>query len=49
MIKHVLKDGTEVADISGYVIKAEQFPVLYEIINRIQQKEDSNEVISTSN
>ena len=36
-IKHVLKDGTQVDSIEGKVIKAEQFGVLYETINRIQK------------
>lgn len=38
MIRHVLKDGTEVPDVAGHVIKAESFPVLYETINRIQKE-----------
>lgn len=36
-IKHVLKDGTEVTDISGKVIKAKEHSVLYEVINRINE------------
>ena len=39
MIYHVLKDGTVVPDVQGHMIKAEDFPALYETINRIQQKE----------
>lgn len=35
MIRHVLKNGTSVDNIDGHVIKAETFPVLYEVINRI--------------
>lgn len=38
MIKHILKDGTEVSDITGKVIKAKDFPILYETINRISKK-----------
>ena len=34
-VKHVLKDGTVVDDIRGIVITQEQFPEVYEIINRI--------------
>ena len=41
-IKHVLKDGTEVDSVEGKVIKAEQFDVLYEVINRIQKEGDQN-------
>jgi hypothetical protein len=37
-IKHVLKDGTQVDDITGKVIKADQYPVLYEAINRMQKE-----------
>lgn len=39
MIKHILKNGTEVDDITGKVIKADEHPVLYEVINRINEKE----------
>lgn len=38
MIHHVLKDGTVVPDVKGHVIKADDFPVLYETINRIQKE-----------
>ena len=37
-IHHILKDGTEVKDIKGHLIKADEFPVMYEVINRIQKK-----------
>lgn len=39
-IKHVLKDGTQVDSIEGKVIKAKDFTVLYEVINRIQKEGD---------
>ena len=39
-IKHVLQDGTEVESIDGKVIKAAEFKVLYEIINRIDQEKE---------
>lgn len=46
MIRHVLKDGTAVASIDGHVIKADQFPVLYEVINRISKEGDEkNEAV----
>lgn len=38
MIHHILKDGTEVADIKGHVIGAEQFEVLYQIIDGINER-----------
>lgn len=45
MIHHILKDGTEVDDITGKVIKAEDFPVLYEVINRIQKEGTESEAV----
>ena len=51
-IHHILKNGTEVDDIQGHMIKAEEFPVLYEVINRIQKGGDADvkrsKVVSTS-
>lgn len=40
MIRHILKDGTEVPDIKDKVIKAKDFPALYEAINRISKGGD---------
>lgn len=37
-IHHVLKDGTEVADIAGKVVKAKDNEQLYEAINRISSE-----------
>lgn len=37
MIRHVLKDGTEVETIEGRLIKAEDFRQLYDLIGRIQK------------
>lgn len=47
MIYHVLKDGTVVPDVKGHVIKADQFPLLYQVISNIQERSDQkkNEVI----
>lgn len=47
-IHHVLKDGTQVKDISGHMVNAADYPVLYEVINRINKGGDANEPISTS-
>lgn len=47
-IHHVLKDGTQVKDISGHVIKAADYPVLYEVVNRIQKEGDANAIVSAS-
>lgn len=46
MIYHVLKDGTVVPDVKGHVIKADDFPVLYETINRIQKEGGINAAVS---
>ena len=37
-VRHILKDGTEVASVAGRVIRQEDFPVLYEIIGKIGRK-----------
>jgi len=47
-IKHLLKDGTQIDDIAGKVIKASDFPVLYEVVNRINKAGDVHETVSTS-
>ncbi len=39
-IRHILKDGTEVDDVTGHVIKAKEHAVLYEVINRINQEKE---------
>jgi hypothetical protein len=43
MIKHVLKDGSVVDSIEGHMIKAADYPVLYEVVNRIQKEGDNTE------
>lgn len=49
MIKHVLKDGTEVPDVAGMVVKPEDLPVIYEVISRIQMEGgDLNAAVQTS-
>ena len=42
-IKHVLKDGTAVGSIDGKVIKANDFSMLYEVINRMQKEGDQKQ------
>ena len=37
-VRHILKDGTEVADITGIVIRQSEFPTLYNTINSINRK-----------
>lgn len=45
MIRHILKDGTEVEDITGKVIKADEFETLYQVISKIQEKEQKHEAV----
>lgn len=37
-IHHVLKNGAKVDDVAGYVVKAKEHSVLYEVINRINEE-----------
>ena len=39
MIKHVLKDGTILDDISGHVVRMNDVGEFYEILGRIQKGE----------
>jgi hypothetical protein len=41
MVKHVLKNGQVVQDITGYVIKRKDFPSVYELLER-KEKRDGN-------
>ena len=45
MIRHILKDGTEVDSVEGKVIKSDDFRTMYEVIIRITMKEDSDEAV----
>lgn len=47
MIYHILKDGTKVDSVKGIVISANQFPGIYRVIERIQERGEKNEVIRT--
>lgn len=38
VLHHVLKDGTEVPDVTGHVIKATEFKTLYQVVNRINER-----------
>ena len=42
-IQHVLKDGTKVDSVEGHVIKADEFSVLYEVIDRINRKDQKKD------
>ena len=39
MIKHVLKDGTVLEDITGYVVRESDCPAAYAILDRVLQRE----------
>ena len=47
MVKHILKNGEEVKDISGHVIKKDDAPCLYELIKiictRSSKREEEND------
>ena len=42
-ITHVLKDGTVLSDITGFVVKYEDCPQVYNLINRLNQEGMKNE------
>ena len=42
-IHHILKDGTEVPDVAGYVVKADEFDALYAVIRSIEEHEEHEE------
>ena len=46
MIKHFLKDGTEVKDVKGHVVKIDQAKSIYALLDQInnKQKERKNAV-----
>lgn len=48
MITHVLKDGRKLNSVQGIVIKCDQFPEIYRIIKQIEERGETDEVISTS-
>ena len=42
MVKHILKDGTVLDDITGHVVKKEDVPMAYELMEKMNA-ERSNE------
>lgn len=48
MIKHVLKDGTKIDDVTGYVIRMDEFKSLYKLIDSISRKGNVHETVSAS-
>ena len=47
MIYHVLKDGSRVESVNGIVIKADQFPRVYRVIERIEERGNTDETVRT--
>ena len=41
-IRHILRDGTEVADVTGRVIRLNEFGTVYAVIREINRKEKKN-------
>lgn len=42
-IRHILRDGTEVADVTGRVIRLNEFGTVYAVIREINREERKNE------
>lgn len=47
MIYHVLKDGSRVDSVKGIVIKADQFPLIYRVVEQIEERGNTDEAIRT--
>ena len=41
MVYHVLKDGSKVNSVNGIVIRKDQYPQIYKVINRIERGENN--------
>ena len=46
-VYHVTKDGTKIDSVKGIVISANQFPGIYRVIERIEERGNDVESIST--
>lgn len=42
MIRHILKNGQEVASVEGLLIKAAEFPTLYQMVSEVLHSEASD-------
>ncbi len=38
MIRHILKDGTVLTDITGHIVKKEDVPEVYELMEQMNRK-----------
>lgn len=43
MVKHIMKNGQVLEDITGHVVTREAVPVVYEIASRMRKKEKKDE------
>ena len=43
MITHILKNGTVLEDITGHVIKQDDVPMVYQIIEQMEREDKENE------
>ncbi|MBO7672435.1 hypothetical protein J6S88_03405 [bacterium] len=43
MVKHVLKDGTVLDDITGHIVKKEDAKSLYALIDTLNQSMEAND------
>lgn len=43
MIYHVLKDGSRVDSVKGIVIKADQFPLIYRVVEQIEERGNTDD------
>lgn len=41
-VYHVLKDGTKLNDITGYVVKYSEVPAVYDLIHKMNQRKSKN-------
>lgn len=44
MVRHILKDGTVLDDITGHVVKMEDARVVYELLDKINQERGEKNV-----
>ena len=44
MIKHILKNGQQVDSIEGIVLKMDEFPKVYELMDRINERLAKEEI-----
>lgn len=43
VVTHVLKDGSRVSDVTGYVVKIQDAAPLYQLIHNLNKKRNSHE------